>query len=260
MTAERPIALVTGAASGIGRAAALTLRSKGYRIVAIDRADPGDAADDWISADLETMTLNAPALPENISVLVNSAGVPPRPGYEEKILRINFLALRELTLAVCPNMNPGGSIVNMASKAGARWREHIPQIRRLVDLDLSSDMAEFVAAENIDPVRAYDLSKEAVVFWTKSMTGPLSERQLRMNCVSPAAVATPILDDFTAAFGERATRGLEMTGRAGQPEEVAAVIGFLADPASGWVRGCNIEVDGGLTAQLEVRALLSADQ
>jgi NAD(P)-dependent dehydrogenase (short-subunit alcohol dehydrogenase family) len=64
-----------------------------------------------------------------------------------------------------------------------------------------------------------------------------------------------ILEDFMAASGERASTGVEITGRAGQPAEIAEVIRFLASPAVSWVTGCNIECDGGLTAQLEFSAL-----
>ena len=120
---------------------------------------------------------------------------------------MNFLALRRLTNAVLPRLAPGGSIVNMASKAGAKWQENIDQVKRLLAMPDSDRLEDFAQTEAIDPVRAYDLSKEAVIVWTKSMTADLLTRNLRMNCVSPAAVDTPILDDFMTAFGDRATKG-----------------------------------------------------
>ncbi|MDP4990138.1 MAG: SDR family oxidoreductase, partial [Marivita lacus] len=113
----------------------------------------------------------------------------------------------------------------------------------------------FIKAEAIDPVRAYDLSKEAVIVWGLSNVARFRDLGLRINAVSPAAVATPILDDFMTAFGERASRGVDLTGRAGQPDEIAQVIRFLASPEASWVTGCNIECDGGLTAQIEYAVL-----
>jgi NAD(P)-dependent dehydrogenase (short-subunit alcohol dehydrogenase family) len=65
-------------------------------------------------------------------------------------------------------------------------------------------------------------------------------------------VDTPILGDFMTAFGDRATRGVAMTGRAGTADEIAHVIRFLASPEASWVNGCNIDCDGGLTAELEL--------
>ena len=252
-------AIVTGAASGIGAAAARALSREGFRITAIDLADPGEAADRWHALDLDDASSPLPRIDHPVDVLVNAAGLPPRAGLEARILRVNTLALRRLTHHILPQMRPGGAIVNMASKAGARWQENIAQVRRLLAQPDDAALDDFVAEEGIDPVRAYDLSKEAVIAWTKRMTGPLIERELRMNCVSPAATQTPILADFERAFGERAARGISLTRRAATPEEIAQVIAFLAGPASGWVRGTNIEADGGLTAILDTERLIDPE-
>ena len=127
-------------------------------------------------------------------------------------------------------------------------------MQRFVALS-QGEIADFVALERIDPVRAYDLSKEAVIYWTKANTARLLALGLRANTVSPAAIATRILPDFETAFGLRAARGIALSGRAGTADEVAEVVAFLASPASAWVRGVNLEVDGGLAAQLEIAAL-----
>ncbi len=251
-------AVLTGGASGIGRAAAAALRRTDHTITVLDRNDPGDVADRWVPLDLDAPVAPPPALDGPIDVLVNAAGLPPRPGDEARILRTNFLALRRITMQVLPLMRDGGAVVNVASKAGARWRENVAQVRRLMSRPDACRLDAFVAEEGIDAVRAYDLSKEAVIAWTRAMTGPLIDKGLRMNCVSPAAVDTPILGDFERAFGTRASRGVELTRRAGRPEEVATVIAFLASPDAGWLRGCDVKVDGGLTAQLEAEALLGA--
>ena len=246
--------LVTGAAHGIGAASAARLAAMGARITAVD-LDAPDLADDWLRADLsDPASIDALDLRGNFDALVNAAGLPPRPMLEEAVLAVNFHGLVRLTERVLPLMSQGGSIVSLASKAGARWRENIAQVQRFVTLS-RGEIADFIGMEGIDPVRAYDLSKEAVIYWTKSNTARLLGMGLRANTVSPAAIATRILPDFEAAVGARATRGIALSGRAGTPEEVAEVVAFLASPQSAWVRGVNIEVDGGLAAQLEMASL-----
>jgi len=246
--------LITGAAHGIGAASAARLAAMGARITAVDLVEP-PLADDWHRADLsDPASIDALALTGPFDALVNAAGLPPRPGAEAAVLAVNHHGLVQLTERVLPLMPPGGAIVSLASKAGVRWRENIAQVQRFAVLS-RGEIADFVAFERIDPVRAYDLSKEAVIYWTKSNTARLLAMGLRANTVSPAAIATRILPDFEAAFGDRAARGIALSGRAGTAEEVAEAVAFLASPASAWVRGVNLEVDGGLAAQLEIAAL-----
>lgn len=248
--------LVTGAATGIGAATAATLRRGGAEITAIDIADPGAAVDRWIEADLsDPGAIAALPLEGRFDALVNAAGLPPRAGLEEKILALNVFGLRQMTETALPHLAQGASIVNVASKAGARWQENLDQVRRLLALDGPGALTVFIAAEGIDPVRAYDLSKEAVIVWTRFETARLQSLGLRANSVSPAAVETRLLADFMTAFGARAERGVALTGRPGTADEIGAVAAFLARPESGWIRGVDLPVDGGLTALLDIEKL-----
>lgn len=237
--------LLTGAASGIGAATAAQLKADGAAVVAVDIAEPA-GCDGWLRADLgDPAAIDALPLEGRFDALVNAAGLPPRPGRAAEVLAVNALGLVRLTERVLPLMPPGGSVVSVASKAGARWRENLAQARRLLALEVA-DLPGFVAAEGIDPVRAYDLSKEAVIVWTRAQAPRLKAAGLRANTVSPAAVDTPILGEFVSAFGERAARGEALMGRPGTAAEVAAVVAFLARPESGWVQGVDLPVDGGL--------------
>ena len=89
-----------------------------------------------------------------------------------------------------------------------------------------------------------------MIVGTKTQTARLAALQLRANTVSSAAVKTRLLPDFISAFDSRATSGAALTGRAGRPEEIAEVLVFLTKPESGWIRGSNLIVDGGLDARL----------
>jgi NAD(P)-dependent dehydrogenase (short-subunit alcohol dehydrogenase family) len=72
------------------------------------------------------------------------------------------------------------------------------------------------------------------------------DRGIRMNCVSPGPVETPILPDFLETLGERAAEDAKIMDRPGRPEDIAPVIAFMCSDGSGWIRGANIPCDGGM--------------
>jgi NAD(P)-dependent dehydrogenase (short-subunit alcohol dehydrogenase family) len=242
---------VTGVASGIGAAIAAALKAQGNRVVGFDVQKVTGTVDTFIALDLNdpgAIARAADAVQEPLDGLCNNAGVPPRAGLEPSILQVNFLGQRQLTQALLPRLRAGGAIVNIASRAGAGWRENIAQSKRLAAVSGPEALAAFIAAEGIDATRCYNLSKEAVILWTQAMTEDLIGRGLRANSISPGAVATGILDDFARAFGERMARNLARSGRPATPEEVAEVAVFLLSDASGWLKGVDIPVDGGIGA------------
>jgi 3-oxoacyl-[acyl-carrier protein] reductase len=75
------------------------------------------------------------------------------------------------------------------------------------------------------------------------------------NSVSPAPIATRLLDDFMAMLGDRAANALALPGRAGSAREAAEAIVFLASEASGWIKGHDLIVDGGVAAMLAAQEL-----
>ncbi len=72
------------------------------------------------------------------------------------------------------------------------------------------------------------------------------DRGIRMNCVSPVPVETPILPDFPETLGERAEENAKVMDRPGRPEDIAPVSAFMCCEGSEWIRGANIPVDGGM--------------
>jgi NAD(P)-dependent dehydrogenase (short-subunit alcohol dehydrogenase family) len=246
----QPHYAVTGVASGIGAALAALLLARGCRVTGFDVRSPADAAFPCHAVDLADLPSieSAMALAAGpFDGLCNNAGVSPRPGQEAAILTINYFAQRAVTRAVLPRLAPGASIVNMASRAGARWRENIEQVKRLAALD-PADAAAFVRDERLDAARAYNLSKEALIAWTLAEAEAMTARGLRMNAVCPGAVATGLLSDFAAAFGDAMARNVARAGRPGQPAEIAAIAAFLLGPDSSWLRGAEISPDGGMGA------------
>ena len=243
---------LTGAASGIGAAVAEILKARGDHVTAFDIAEPKANVDDFIATDLGNPTSIGAAVASvsgPYDALINNAGVPPRKGNEHFVLAVNFFGLRMFLDTMLGKLVDGAAIVNTASRAGAQWRDNLAEVKALMALD-PSNLHEFLADRKIDATRAYNLSKEAVIVETMARTQDLMARNLRMNSVSPAAVSTDILADFKAAFGDKVNQNLARSGRAGSPEEIAEVIVFLASPESGWIKGQDILIDGGMSAMI----------
>ena len=242
---------LTGGATGIGAEVAARLKAGGHEVTAFDITEPPAHVDRWVPTDLSdpgSIAAAVTAAEGPYDALINNAGLPPREGLAELVLNVNFLGFRQFLFGMLDALAPGAAIVNTASRAGAFWRDNIDEVKALMALQSPDDLAGFVAERGMDHVRAYNLSKEAVIVLTMAETETLIARDLRMNAVSPAAVSTGILDDFVTAFGEKVAKNIARAGRPGLPEEVADVIVFLAGPESRWLKGIDIAIDGGMGA------------
>lgn len=244
--------IVTGVASGIGRAIAIDLRHRGARVVGVDIQD-SDVVNELHQADLSD--------PENIDDLVakvepgadglcNVAGVPPS-GPPEKVLGLNAKGLERLTVGLAPGLADGASIVNIASSAGSGWANRVEALEDFDEVPFEPAALKQFAIDHhlLGEGASYFFSKEFVVTWTMRNRWRWRDRGIRVNSVSPGPVDTPALQDFIETLG-RAKRMMELMDRPGRPEEIAPVVAFLLSEESGWIRGSNIAVDGGMTSHL----------
>jgi len=246
MTTDQKIALVTGATSGIGRAAAEQLAARGHRVVVSGRdAERGDAVvqgirdaggtADFVAADLRdeagARALAAQATElggGRVDVLVNSAGIFPfgptaettEQGFDD-VVGINVKAPYFLVAALAPAMaeRGEGAVVNVTTM-----------------------VAEFGAAG----MGIYGASKAALVLLTKSWAAEFGPSGVRVNAVSPGPTRT----EGTAVMGE-ALDQLAAAGQAGRPgtaAEVAEAIVFLATDTASFIHGAVLPVDGGRIA------------
>ena len=250
-TTKTPLRVaLTGAATGIGAATAARLINAGHEVTSFDITDPHLGDHRWIKTDLADPGSIAAAISAAegpFDALINNAGLPPRPGLEDLVLRVNYFGLTRFLDGTLDKLSDGASIVNTASRAGSMWRDNIDEVKALLSL-APEDLGAFISARGIDATRAYNLSKEAVIVMTMARTEEMVARGLRMNSVSPAAVSTAILDDFKAAFGEKVAKNVARAGRPGTAEEIAEVIVFLASPESRWIKGQDLVIDGGMSA------------
>jgi len=242
------VALV-GAASGIGAATLALLTEQGHSVHTFDIVEPADATR-WTEVDLEDVaaaTYAAQQAEGPFDAVILNAGLPPRDGNQATLLAVNVLGVRAFGEAMLPKVTQGGALVITASRAGERWQDNLDQVKKLLTIRDAAALPDFVAHHDLDPLHAYCLSKEALMVWALQQTEALIEREIRVNCVCPSAVDTPILDDFKVFLKERAAQA-NRAGRAGTADEIAHVIAFLAGPNSGWIRGQHIYADGGVSA------------
>lgn len=236
-------ALVSAAGQGIGRATALALAAEGAQVVASDldtakleavAAVPGitvrglDVTD---GAQIERLAGELPGLDVlcNIAGFVHHGSVLDCSEAEwDFAIDLNVKSMYRMIKAFLPGMleRGGGSIVNMASVASS--------LRGL-------------------PNRfAYGTSKAAVIGLTKSVAADFIRQGIRCNAVCPGTVESPSLEERIAAFDDpvaarRAFIARQPLGRLGTPEEIAALIVYLAGDESAYTTGAVFTIDGGLT-------------
>jgi NAD(P)-dependent dehydrogenase (short-subunit alcohol dehydrogenase family) len=251
MNAHDKVAIVTGAGSGIGKAVAMAFLQEGYRVALAGRrqealvqavaeakasaeqalAVPTDVRD---PASVSALFAKTKETFGRLDVLFNNAGIIHRGTILEateeefdRTLAVNVKGIFLLSRCAIPVMTrPGGVIVNTASNwglvGGAR-------------------------------AAAYCASKGAVVLLTKAMALDHGPQGIRVNCVCPGDIDTPMLRGEAAQLGQPVDEHLaELAqipiGRVGRPEDVAEAVLYLASDASAFMTGTPLLIDGGFTA------------
>ena len=236
MRLEGKVCIVTGAASGIGRATAQLFGEEGATVVAADLQGTPYRVD--VADEEETQALAAAVVGEHgrIDVLFNNAGIAGVGDIEEttldlweRVMRVNARGVFLMSRAVVPTMiaQRSGSIVNM-----------------------SSAIAETGLARRVP----YAASKGAVLALTKSMQVDLAPHGVRVNALLPGTIMTPFVERYLAESyadpedGRRSIRSRQLTGDLGVAEDVARAALYLASDESRFVMGSGLVIDGGMTA------------
>ncbi|MEM8860162.1 MAG: coniferyl-alcohol dehydrogenase [Chloroflexota bacterium] len=252
--------IVTGAASGIGAATAALLTERGARVVAFDRSPVMENCVQYIEIDLSSEESIANAAAQfygTADVLLNISGVPPTVP-PLTVLQVNVTGQLLFTDAIVSKIKDGGVIVNAASLAGNNWINTLEASTALLKVKQMADVAAFIEEYGVSEENCYELSKEAIIVWTKQSWNRYQDRGIRMNAVSPSATKTPILQDFidtVAARLKNKAPGIDGLPGPGTAEDIAGVFAFMCSDDSRWLNGQNLIADGGLHAARSCQAL-----
>jgi 3-oxoacyl-[acyl-carrier protein] reductase len=246
---EGRVAIVTGAASGMGRATAHLFSDEGARVAVVDIAPGGaDAVAGEIQAaggeatafnadvasleQIQKLVADVVAAYGALDILVNNAGIT-RPGRIEaddfedtwaQTMAINLTAHARLIRAALPHLeaSDAGRVINIASTEGVGAQPY---------------------------VAAYTAAKHGVIGLTRAMAVELGRRGVTFNCVCPGPIETGMTRVIPDAAKKKFARRRVPVGRYGRPEEVAhATLGF-ALPAASYMNGAVLMVDGGMSIQ-----------
>jgi meso-butanediol dehydrogenase/(S,S)-butanediol dehydrogenase/diacetyl reductase len=255
MSIKGKIAIITGAASGIGQATAFLFAQDGAKVVVVDINDKGGKetvnkikrgrkqavfihADVSKEVDVKTMAKKVRDIYGDVDILVNNAGVVlVKPLLEtteqdfEKVVNTNYKSIFLCIKYMLPLMKKGGSIVNVASISG-----HVGQINHAV----------------------YGGTKGAIIALTRALAWELAPRGIRVNSISPGSVETPMLLGDVEIEAKRLGVSIEKIRkersnigalhRWADPKEIAETILFLASDKSSYVTGTDLLVDAGWAA------------
>jgi NAD(P)-dependent dehydrogenase (short-subunit alcohol dehydrogenase family) len=240
-TLKGKVAIVTGAASGIGRATARLFAEEGARVLAVDLPNKSLAGQfggqgSIVCVEQDITQRDAPervvqaclAAFGQIDIVVNNAGIAAGAPFEdttdelwERIMAVNVNSIFRLSRAAVPALK-------------ARGRGRI--------INLGSIMSQMAGPS----LTAYGTSKHAVAGLTKGMAVDLGKYQITVNYLQPGSILTALSEPFMAdpAF-RKYWENKAPIGRLGTPEDVAAAALFLASDAAQFVSGAGLSVDGG---------------
>jgi NAD(P)-dependent dehydrogenase (short-subunit alcohol dehydrogenase family) len=256
--------IVSGCFSGMGEATAKLLLDLGAEVHGLDYKESKLKLASFQHMDLRDPASIDAALKGvggKVDALFNCAGLPQTfPALD--VMKVNYIGTRYLTDKAVALMSSGAAIASIASTASLGWSRRMPVLTELLKIE-GYEAAVAWCESRPDVIKeGYSLSKEAVVVWTMIAATKLIKQGIRLNCTIPGPTQTPMMTHFESATKmstlDAATQPIN---RRSTPEEQAAPLVYLNSPASSYVNGVVLPVDGGFmggisTGQIDPRSLM----
>ncbi|MFN2537214.1 MAG: SDR family oxidoreductase [Mycobacteriales bacterium] len=240
--------LVTGAASGMGRATSELLRSQGHEVVAVDLREGDITADLGTPEGRASVVEAAPSALDGAVLCAGLVGLTGRPG--SALASVNYFGSVDVLTGLKPKLRNPSSVVLMSSNSVTIYPTWDAE---LMEACLAGDepRARELADEH-DSTAAYPATKAAIARWVRRNAPAWAADGIRLNAVAPGLVETPM----TASVASDANIGPLISalpvplGRAGKAEELAALLAFLLSDSGGFFCGSVLLCDGGTEALL----------
>lgn len=251
--------VVTGAASGMGAAAAQALIDVGAEVIALD-VKPTDAA---VAASIQVDLRDRASIDEAVAKIggpvqsvFSVAGLPGAPFSDLDTVTVNFIGARHLIESLVPGMAAGGSIVCVASNAGLGWQQEIEALMPLVSTP-DFDTAKTWCEEHPDAIASgYLPSKKLVNLWVAWRGTQLIADGIRLNCSNPGPTETAMMPAFEAQAGKELIDAfVGPSGRRSTADEQAWPLLFINSPRSSYIAAEALHVDGGFLAAMVTNQL-----
>ena len=262
---KNAVCVVTGAASGIGKATAEILVDLDAVVYTLDVQDcsvPGIKK--HIITDLsvkESIDSAFAALPVKIDKFFGIAGVF---GFGVDLVTaftINFIANKYMAEEyVIPRLTEGeyGAIAFLSSVGGSRWAYHIDEYKEIVEAETWDDMIAAVKSRPVEGkpgTSAYELSKRSLNYYIKNRAPDIAKKENRMNAVAPHFTQTPMLESIIANI-KASGKPVDFSSkgafeRLGKPEDAAKAMVFLNSDMAVYISGHIIYEEGGMQALIE---------
>lgn len=241
--------LVTGSASGMGKATTELLRSEGHEVVGVDLRDADLTADLGTAEGRASVVEQAPSDLAGAVMFAGLVGLTGRPG--SLLASVNYFGAVDVVTGLRPKLTNPSSVVLISSNSTTihpAWKQE------LVDACLAGDeaLARKVADEH-DSSTAYPGTKVAIARWVRRNAPAWAETSgIRLNALMPGLIETPMSDSVRRdeTWGRHIDAVPIPVGRGGRPEELAALVSFLLGPHAGYFCGSLLLVDGGTEAVL----------